>query len=166
MSGWILFWSKIWTDFQNRVAKDIEELFGQQQSQDDKDMAADSITSSPTKRSLMAPALPLLGSSSALPPEVYEALTSVPILAANNPYNRLITAMEIAEEKRIQWFFSIKESGELYFKDILRIFQFEFVLSKCVIFVKIRVLKEFRGDYLFEFHFIIKIKAHTSKMAY
>ena len=60
------------------------------------------MTSSPTKRSLKGPVLPLLRSCSALPPEVSEALTSVPILAANNPYNRLITAMEIAEEKKIQ----------------------------------------------------------------
>ena len=84
-------------DFQNRVAaKDIEELFGRQ---DDKSTAANSLTSSPAKRSLKTPASPLLRSSSTLPPDVSEALTMVPILAANNPYNRLITAIEMVEEK-------------------------------------------------------------------
>ena len=30
-----------------------------------------------------------------------------------------------------------------------------------MIFVKIRLLKEFRGDYIFEFYSIINIKTHT-----
>ena len=57
------------------------------------------MTSSPAKRSLKTPASPLLRSSSALPSDVSEALNTVPILVANNPYNRLITAIEIVEEK-------------------------------------------------------------------
>ena len=58
------------------------------------------MTSSPAKRSLKTPTSPLLrSSSSALPLDVSEALNTVPILAANNPYNRLITAIEIVEEK-------------------------------------------------------------------
>ena len=58
------------------------------------------MTSSPAERSLKAPASPLVKiSSSALPLDVAESLTSVPILAANNPYNRLITAIEMVEDK-------------------------------------------------------------------
>ena len=52
------------------------------------------------RHSMIAPTKPVV--RTALPMELYEILANIPSLPANNPYNRLITAIESWEENQIE----------------------------------------------------------------
>ena len=68
------------------IAKDLQELFGD-----------DAESSAPVQRhsSIISPSKPEV--KTALPLPLYEIMVNMPDIAVDNPYNRLITAIEVLE---------------------------------------------------------------------
>ena len=65
------------------IAKDVQDLFG------------DDCKKNMPRHSMIVSSRPVVKTS--LPMKLYDILTMVPDLPANNPYNRLLTAIELME---------------------------------------------------------------------
>ena len=66
------------------IATDLKELFGEEEEE----------VAGRSRHSMMTSSKPRV---TALPLNYHEVMISLPDLEANNPYNRLITAIEIVE---------------------------------------------------------------------